>query len=221
MKERKNISVSFYTDIEKPFHDKHEEIRTVLLKPLSKLLTKLRIKPDHITFFRFLLLFPFAYYFEKNPLLGMIFLGSFIILDGVDGPLARYSKTENLGGTFADYFCDHTGMAFMLFCLIFYKHSSSYTAYIYGTAYIVMIFFAVIQNALGIHLQTIIRTKFVLFGMYFIWGIFRFKEFAVLGMKISLNGYYDSFLLFFSGIMIFTDIISFFRIKKKLSQFYD
>ena len=62
-----------------------------LLKPV-RILTNLGIKPDHITYFGIFLFFIACILVKSYPLLGGFLGFLYCLLDGLDGPLARYQK---------------------------------------------------------------------------------------------------------------------------------
>ena len=92
--------------------------RAKIFASLFALLTKLSIKPNHITFFRFLLIPLFLHYLTVNPQLGvgLIILAS--ALDWFDGGLARYQKSGSDRGKFWDVLVDHLIYVAALFGLI-------------------------------------------------------------------------------------------------------
>lgn len=92
--------------------------RAKLFRPVLVLLTKLRIKPNHLSFFRILGGLLFIYYFPTQPELAVIILLIFTLLDMVDGALARYQKNASDRGKFWDVLVDHLNYVLPLFGVV-------------------------------------------------------------------------------------------------------
>ena len=85
---------------------KANEILKNILIPISRILLKLNIKPDHITFFGLFVgfcSFVFLSFGMTNIALILFLINR--ILDGIDGTMARLSKKTDLGGYY-DIVCD-------------------------------------------------------------------------------------------------------------------
>lgn len=92
--------------------------RAKYMKPFFRLLTALRVRPNHITFVRalggpaFVLIFPNC----QIAAVGVIIVAS--LIDWIDGGLARYQKLSNDRGKFWDVLIDHLNYVFPVFTLI-------------------------------------------------------------------------------------------------------
>jgi phosphatidylglycerophosphate synthase len=142
--------------------------RDQFLRPLVKQLTKWGIKPNHITLFSVLLLFVAVSVVMSNPILGGL-LGLFYnLLDGVDGPLARYQKVESNGGSLIDILADQIGIVILPIFAVLYFDTNFIFAYIFGLFYIIEIFLLTILNSLNIEIGFVLRVKYFYYVLFLI-----------------------------------------------------
>ena len=100
------------------FMEWSQRFRAKLFHPILVLLTKMRIRPNHISFFRLLGGILFIYFFPIQPQLAVIIIIIFGVLDIFDGALARYQKRASDRGKFWDVLVDHMNYVLPLFALI-------------------------------------------------------------------------------------------------------
>ena len=89
------------------------EVRSHYLKPIGQFLLKLKLKANHLTTLSFFLGLIAAYYLFQNNLLFTIFILLHLVIDGLDGVLARLTQPT----TFGKYF-DHVSDQFIVFLLL-------------------------------------------------------------------------------------------------------
>ena len=90
--------------------------------PFIKICIKANVKPNYLSLFGLVIVFSgtvFIYYENTLPGLIILFLGSAI--DGLDGPLARYTDQNSRYGQFLDSTVDRIAEMFIwgIFCLTF------------------------------------------------------------------------------------------------------
>lgn len=88
--------------------------RSKLLAPLGRFLLKLKITPNQLTFLSFLSGLAAAYFLFQNPFFFALFVLLHILIDNIDGVLARLTKPT----LFGDYF-DHISDQLIAFLLLF------------------------------------------------------------------------------------------------------
>lgn len=218
MTDKKKPSLHYFSDKELDKEVKFANFRTKILHPVLKILDSLKIKPDHISYFAILLLIPYSIYFTSNPKLAVLLIWVYVLLDGVDGSLARYQKTSNNGGSFTDIVCDQLGLVVIVYNLLVYNFLNIHVGYWYSILYLIMIVFSVIQNSLKIKMQLLIRTKYVVYLMHSVWAFMQFDTIHIFGIELSIRQYYSIPLAVFSLIMIITNLISYNKLKAYLAN---
>ncbi len=198
-----NLYLSCYSTKEKRLMQKYQKIRAILLLPILKILQKLGISSDMVSYTGFFMLIGFIYYVESNPIYASIFLLLHVLIDSLDGPLARLNKTSKDSGAFTDMVCDHFGMAIVLITLIYINLVNPVLAAIYIFLYIVMIIFIILRNKIQVPINYVFRSRF---WVYIFYAIFAFS---------GIN-YLDYALIVFNLLMLPPVFASYFVIKKNI-----
>lgn len=201
----KEKRLDYFADGEERFQASWGAKRSQLFGPILAPLRKFGVKPDHITLLGVAFLIPYAILFSKNPALSPVFLALYIICDGLDGVYARLTNTSNGGGALADIVADQLGMLLTTLLVIHAGLANPVLAAYYACAYITMIAFSVVQNYLGLPMQLILRSKYLLYGAVGAWVWLEFNAFFWLMAGFSIT-------------MTFNAGQSFLRIKKHLAQ---
>jgi phosphatidylglycerophosphate synthase len=136
------------------------------------MLDKLKITPNGVSLFGFALLIGFIVYARSAPAIASIFLFSHVVVDGIDGALARYQKRENNAGAFLDIMLDHSGMVAVTIVLVTIGLLNSLWAITYTYLYTILIIFIIIRNSIGKPIKKVFRSKYVLYCTYGLWAFF-------------------------------------------------
>jgi phosphatidylglycerophosphate synthase len=142
-----------------------QQVRGRWLMPLLKILAACRITPDHLTLLSLAcgLAFCPLYYFKYLPA-AFAALVLHIVIDGLDGPLARHTGVDSRKGSFTDTMCDQTVVVTTTIALMI-SHTIDVAA---GGAdiflYTVVVLFAMIRNSLAIPYSWLVRPRFVVYA---------------------------------------------------------
>lgn len=136
-----------YREIERKFFNVSRDMRELVLQPLLKILTFLKISANQITYARvFIFVFGVMYpLFVKGELMIAIlfYFFGFWLLDMLDGQLARHTKTDNDKGKFIDVYVDMMGYSFFIMGLAFLGVANIFILFyhviIHGAVYIISI----------------------------------------------------------------------------------
>ena len=101
--------------LEQKIYERMAEMRTTLFKPLVRVLDKVGVTPNMVSYTGVLFMCGFAYFVAADPWFAMWLGVVAVVLDLIDGPLARYQKTTSDKGKFIDMICD--SVVFTLFCV--------------------------------------------------------------------------------------------------------
>ncbi len=96
------------------FMEYSREFRSRHLKPIGLFLLKMKLKANHLTTISFIFGLLAAYYLFQDNLLFTIFLISHLVVDGLDGVVARLSQQTTLG-KYYDHISDQLIVILFLF----------------------------------------------------------------------------------------------------------
>jgi phosphatidylglycerophosphate synthase len=195
--------LNYFSKADKSKMLKFSQKRYELFKPISKILTQLKITPNAVSYFGVVLLLGFSYYAVKKPLVAGIFLVLHVLIDAFDGPLAKYQKRSGNKGALTDMLCDHSGLAIVTITLIYYGLISGTIGAAYLYVYTLLIIFTIIRNNMGVPPKLAFRSKYFLYLC--------FIPYITNGINIL-----NIATLIFTLIKIPFTIISFIKIRKAL-----
>lgn len=143
-----------------------QRLRAWLLEPLLRLLVALRITPDAITLTAGLVGLAFIpLWLNDYQAAALCCIALHILLDGVDGPLARYCGSASSQGSFTDTFTDQCVITGVTIAWMIHQPSSyniaAGTTYVF--VYAMVVAMAMVRNALHIPYSWLIRPRFFVY----------------------------------------------------------
>ena len=173
------------------------------LRPLLEAMTRCRIRPDDLTALSAAagLAFCPLYFWSKS--LARAAIALHVLLDGLDGPLARHTNTASRRGSLADSASDQLVVVASTITLMLTHTVGILPGSIYMVAYTVVIMFAMIRNALSIPYSWLVRPRFVVYG-WFLLEIYCFP------------GTIDYVLWFFNALLALKAITGFVKIRRSI-----
>ena len=129
------------------------------LRPILEILTRYGIGPDHVTLLSALvgLLFCPLFFWSKPAAFAMIALH--VVLDGMDGPLARHANKASRRGSFTDSMSDQLVVVASTIVLMSTHTIDVLAGSVYIVAYTVVMLFAMARNALSIPYSWLVRPR--------------------------------------------------------------
>ena len=174
MKERSNEKSDCYSAGDRKLMEFSQKIRGILLLPILKLFTILHLRPNHITFLSLLWGWSACYFiFISQFKIAWCLLLVHVLLDGMDGPLARYQKSSSNAGSFVDTIIDQIIIASVAIALMEKDILGVISGGIYIFVYTAVITFSMVRNAIKIPYLWVLRPRLL---VYF-WLIFEFTIF--------------------------------------------
>lgn len=136
-----------------------QRVRGRLLKPLLRVLTGMRVRPDHVTLASLAagLLFCPLYFWSKPVALGMLALH--VLLAGLDGPLARHQRAASRSGSFTDSMADQAVITATTITLMSAGVIGVVAGALYIITYAVVVLFAMARNYLETPYSWLIRPR--------------------------------------------------------------
>jgi phosphatidylglycerophosphate synthase len=154
-----------YSAGERAWMEYGQQLRGRILDPGLSLMTSARMTPDQITLLSLLAGLAFAplwYWQYKWLAVGAIALH--VLLDGMDGPLARFQHVASPRGSFTDSFCDQLVVSAVTIVLMITEPQLSVVA---GSLFLVLyasvLAIALVRSTLRIPYSWLVRPRFFLF----------------------------------------------------------
>ncbi len=198
------IHLSTFSQIEDSTYERFQLMRDRFFEPVCSFFTKAGIKPNHLTFLNLLMVIPFIYFLSGSPIVSFFVLLLSVILDSLDGCLARYQKINSEKGALLDIGVDHFILFSVVLAFIFTKTIDGFWGAAYGLNYMLMIGLVMAMRSMKLHVFPIVRSKYYLYGL---WALFIFTGLS----------YLDLFLVFFSIYMFLTNLFLFYKLRCSLS----
>jgi phosphatidylglycerophosphate synthase len=161
-------SADCYSAGERPAMVWGQEVRAWLLGPLLAWLGRCGVLPDHVTLvslaaglaFCPLWLWPGSPAWSKPAALAALLMH--VLLDGLDGPLARHLGTASRRGSFTDTLADQLVVTVSTLAIITAPQplAGVWAGGMYLFLYSLVVGFAMIRNALGVPYSWLVRPRF-------------------------------------------------------------
>lgn len=179
--------------------------RGIVLQPLLKLLTYARVSPDLITILSTIVGLAFCPVWFIHPLGASMLLLLHVVLDGIDGPLARFQNVASGKGSFTDTMADQTVVFASTVTLMAAGSVAIVPATVYLFVYTIVVGFAMIRNALKIPYSWLIRPRIIVYC----W--------------IPINAYWlpgslDYVLVIFDLLLSWKLATGFYKLRRKLGE---
>lgn len=156
--------VTCYSGGEAVFMAWSQGLRAILLEPLLRSLAWAHVSANHITIASLLCGLAFVPAFEWfAPWQAFVLLFFHVLLDGLDGPLARFRGTASDRGSFTDTMVDQVVVSVVMIEMIHSGNAGLWPGSLYITLYLLVVTFAFIRNALKEPYSWLLRPRFIVF----------------------------------------------------------
>jgi phosphatidylglycerophosphate synthase len=135
------------------------------------------VTADLISLLSLAQLVPFGYLVltaedSQQIAIASVFVWLHVILDALDGPIARTTGTAGPAGAFTDMCVDHSGMLITTCILTAAGLVNPTAAVAYVSSYTVAVAFTIWLNMIGHPFKLVIRTKYLLYALVTAYGLF-------------------------------------------------
>ena len=180
-----------------------QRIRSVTLRPLLVVLSRLGVCPDHLTLLSAVFGLSFCPLFFWSKPLALAMLALHVLLDGLDGPLARHTNTASRRGSFSDSVADQLVVVASTVTLMSIHVVGILPGSIYVVAYTVVMAFAMVRNALSVPYSWLVRPRFFVY----LWVVVE---------TYYLPGTIDCVLWLFNALLVIKIATGFARIRRSI-----
>ncbi len=153
-----------YSSAERRWMNAGQRLRAWLLAPALKALERRGIHADHITALSLGAGLAFCPLFFVSKTLAFAMLALHVLLDGLDGPLARLRNNASRKGSFTDSMADQIVIAASTTTLMAAGTVAILPGTLYILAYTLVVLFAMIRNAFGIPYRWLLRPRFIIYA---------------------------------------------------------
>ena len=186
-------------------------IRNFVFNPIARFFSFFGITSNMLSFFGVIMLIFFIFFIKKNILISLIFLLIGIIVDAVDGVLARYQKKSSDRGKFIDMVCDNLNFTLFVIGLV-------YAGLLNGLIGLICVYSMVLSKLFRI----IVNSRFLESDWHFKAVAGFLPNLCAVTSYLSLpiivffrQNYFDLLLIVFSFILIIDSFIFYCKIIKK------
>ena len=184
-----NSQTDCYSAGERGWMEKGQQIRQWLFDPLLRMLARLQVSPDHVTLFALVAGLFFFPLYRWSPAAAFAALALHVLLDGLDGPLARHLGTASRQGSFLDTFCDQLVVTVTTLTLMKAGVVDAMAGGFYVFLYAMVVFFSMVRNALEIPYPWLIRPRFIVYAWMMVdaWFLPDTLHFVLWGFSLLLG----------------------------------
>lgn len=161
--------MDYFTSKERESQEKFRARRDRYFQPLLNPLLAAGVNPNHVSCLGVLCLLAACLVAASHYLLAGMLLLLYLLMDAVDGPLARRLGKSHEGGSIVDMLADQIGVVAIPAATIWHLNSNGVTTLLFSTGYLLLIVLAVLENELDAYKpRTFVRVKYPVYGLYVI-----------------------------------------------------
>ena len=147
------------------FMSRSQAVRGALLRPLLLALVGWGVTPGQVTLLSLLTgLASCPVYVWGSKSLSFLLLLAHVLLDGVDGPLARLTGRASNRGSFNDSASDQAVVTCHALALAHAGTAGIWPAGLYLSTYGIVVCFAMVRNAMGVPYSWLFRPRFLVYA---------------------------------------------------------
>lgn len=184
-------------------------IRDIITYPIIRILAAIGIRPDVLTYLGIISMLGFVYFVDSNPVYASGCLVASLLMDNLDGGLARYLKVQSDLGKFTDVLADTLNFTLFVLGLVYASLISGVVAVLYVYFTIIMRILLIIKKNLHKETDWLIRPlSGGLLHVYAIVSYALYIVFAFTGFDIL-----EKAVLLFSFLLIIETAVQYWSIK--------
>jgi len=158
--------MDYFSEEERQQQEAFSSYRDSKLKPLTDILSKLGIHPNHVTLAAIVLLILGCLAGPEWGWAASFLLFFYCVMDGIDGPLARATNSQNQGGAIVDIVADQAGVVLVPAAAIYHLGTDGISAVFFASLYVSFIALVIYANSEGIKLFKFVRIKYFFYFIY-------------------------------------------------------
>ncbi len=140
--------------------------RDAFFAPVIKLFRYFHITPDMVSFVGVIFLSVGCLLGPDYPIETAMCLVIYVVMDGLDGPLARSLGTASRGGSLVDICADQMGVVFIAAAAVYHLDVEPAFAVLFAASYVALIALVVAANVMQLRLFIFLRVKYPFYVVY-------------------------------------------------------
>lgn len=161
---RGGSSADCYAAGDRRIMDWWKRLRARRLSAFLRGLGRVGATADRVTMLGLVSGLGFCVLWAVSPEGALICLALHLLLDGIDGPLAREQGTASRRGSFTDTLCDQIVVATTTITLVLHDLLAPAPALAYVFLYTVAVTFSMLRNALGVPYRWLLRPRLAVYA---------------------------------------------------------
>lgn len=193
--------MDYFNEKERVAQKKFAEQRDHYFSKIIILFNNLSITPNMVTMIGVIFLIIGCLLPREYYLLTCLLLALYLLMDGLDGGLARYQGVNHSGGSIMDMWADQMGVILIPAAAVYHIETNGVLAVLFSNAYIIFIVLIILMNQLDIKAMPFIRVKYPLYAIYLFslmfdydlltWFFLIFGIYYWIGVLYSLKTTYE------------------------------
>ncbi len=175
---------------ERPVQRWFAGVRLRVLRPILAPLDRLGATPNLLTTLSLLTALGIPAGFAWSPWILVGAYGTHLLLDALDGTLARLQSRTTLRGSFLDTLADHTHLVVTTLSLIWWDISHPFSTALYLTSYLLVVVLLVTGNARGQPVQLPVLRSMRWLEFLVVLTMFDLTPSTLLTLLLSIFGIY-------------------------------
>lgn len=188
--------MDYFNKEERDSQEKFRLFRDKFLDGFVDILIGLKLSPNVVSyigvfFLALILIVPPSYFW-----LAGIFLALYVLMDGIDGPLARKLGRSHKGGSIVDMFADQLGIIIVPVAAILYLQVDGVVSLLFSVSYILLIVIVIFENELEDYAQkSFVRIKYPVYMLYIV-SLYLYDGILLYWVFVVGAAYYWSLVFF-------------------------
>jgi len=195
-----------YSDRERRGMERYQIAKGNILHPLLVLMTTLRVTPDAVTVFAGVIGLIFVpFWMTDQKVIALGFLLAHVVLDGLDGALARHQNVASSRGSFTDTFVDQMVVTGATIAWIAVAPTTINIAVgvVFVFFYVMVVALAMARNSLAVPYAFLVRPRY-----------FFYAALAIDGLMVTNATFYV--LLISDGLLAVASVTGFLVVRRQL-----
>jgi phosphatidylglycerophosphate synthase len=182
-----NIPPDSYSRLERLWVDPARKILRVVYAPLVRVLAALRVSPNAVSFTQVIVGGIVVAIIPSQPRVAFVLFIAAVLLDGLDGALARATGRVSKFGALFDQYCDHIREVLVVAGLALHGALNPFLAGLYGLTYPAFNLTIFLCNSYRAPLPVAIKSYMIVYPVMFayLWFGLNFMDRGV-GLSITL-----------------------------------